>query len=86
MARRVTPLRRAAESDDRLALLKEMRSRLVDAIDEVTCSRDLEPLCRRLDAVSQEIEDILGSHPSNSPADILRARREQRRKARGLKA
>ena len=79
MARRLTPLQRAAESDNRLALLKELRGRLVSAIDECVCVRDLEPLTRRLDVVSQEIDDILGVHPSNSPADILRERRAARR-------
>ena len=78
MARRLTALQRAAESDNRLALLKELRSRLVTAIDECVCVRDLEPLTRRLAAISQEIDDILGLQPSNSPADVIAARREAR--------
>jgi hypothetical protein len=86
MARRLTPLARAAEGDDRLALLKQLRSRLVDAIDECVCTRDLEPLTRRLNVVSQEIDDILGSHPSNSPADVIAPRREQRRRSGGVVA
>jgi hypothetical protein len=80
MARRLTPLARAAESDNRLALLKELRSRLVNAIDECVCTRDLEPLTRRLDVISGEIDDIFGLTPSHSPADILKARREERRR------
>jgi hypothetical protein len=42
-------------------------------------ARDVEPLVRRLDVVSQEIDDILGLVPSNSPADVIAARREARR-------
>lgn len=75
----MTPLARAAASDDRLALLKELRSRLVSAIDEVRCVRDLEPLTRRLDVVSEEIADLLALQPSDSPADVIAARREARR-------
>jgi hypothetical protein len=30
--------------------------------------------------VSQEIDDILGLQPSGSPADVIAARREQRRR------
>jgi hypothetical protein len=48
-------------------------------IEEVTCVRDWEPLVRRADVVSQEIDDILGLQPSGSPADVIAARREQRR-------
>ena len=62
-------------------MLRELRSRLVDAIDEVTCVRDLEPLARRLDAVSREIDDLAAvREPTGSPADILRERRERRRR------
>jgi hypothetical protein len=75
----MTPLSVAADSDDRLALLKEMRTRLVAAIDECECARDLEPLCRRLDAVSVAIDDLLARVPGNSPADVIAARRAARR-------
>jgi hypothetical protein len=75
----MTPLSVAAESDDRLALLKEIRARLVDAIDDCECARDLEPLCRRLDAVSAEIDDLLARVPANSAADVIAARRAARR-------
>jgi hypothetical protein len=77
---RMTPLWEAADSNDRLALLKEIHARLVDAIDECECVRDLEPLCRRLDVVSAEIDDLLARVPGNSPADAIAARRAQRRR------
>jgi hypothetical protein len=76
----MTPLAEAADSDDRLALLKELRARLVDAIDESECARDLEPLCRRLDAISLEIDDLLARAPSSSAADLISARRAARRR------
>jgi hypothetical protein len=70
-----TALAKAAASEDRLKLLRELRARLVDAIDEVTCVRDLEPLARRLDAVSAEVDELAGQRePSGSPADVLRER------------
>jgi hypothetical protein len=76
---RRTALARAAASEDRLKLLRELRTRLVNAIDEVTCVRDLEPLARRLDAVSAEIDDLAAMRePSGSPADIIAARRAER--------
>jgi hypothetical protein len=61
-----------------LKLLRELRSRLVDAVDEVTCVRDLEPLARRLDVVSAEIAE-LAPLEQESPLDQILARREQRR-------
>lgn len=83
MARRLTPLGEAAASEDRLRLLRELRTRLVDAVDEVTCARDLEPLARRLDAISAEIDELAGQRDSTGAADAIAARREQRlRRAR----
>jgi hypothetical protein len=74
-------LARAAASEDRLRLLRELRTRLVNAIDEVTCVRDLEPLARRLDAVSAEIDDLAAMRePSGSPADVIAARRAERQR------
>ena len=76
---RKTALARAAASEDRLKLLRELRTRLVDAIDGVSCVRDLEPLARRLDAVSAEIDDLAAMRePSGSPADVIAARRAER--------
>jgi hypothetical protein len=78
---RKTALARAAASEDRLKLLRELRTRLVDAVDSVTCVRDLEPLARRLDAVSAEIDDLAGMRePSGSPADVIAARRAERQR------
>jgi hypothetical protein len=81
MARRRSSLAVAAASENRLRFLQELRARLVAAIEEVTCVRDLEPLVRRADVVSQEIDDILALQPSGSPADVIAARRAQRRAA-----
>jgi hypothetical protein len=78
---RRTALARAAASEDRLRLVRELRSRLVAAIDEVSCVRDLEPLARRLDAVSAEIDDLAAMRePSGSPADVIAARRAERQR------
>jgi hypothetical protein len=74
-----SPSERAAASEDRLKLRRELRTRLVDAVDSVTCVRDLEPLARRLDAVSAEIDDLAAMRePSGSPADVIAARRAER--------
>ena len=81
MAQPMTALGKAAASEDRLKLLRALRARLVDAIDDVACVRDREPLARRLDAVSAEIDELAGQRePQGSPADVLRERREQRRR------
>jgi hypothetical protein len=78
---RRTALARAAASEDRLKLLRELRTRLVNAIDEVTCVRDLEPLARRLDAVSAEIDELaVMREPQGSPADVIAARRAERQR------
>jgi hypothetical protein len=78
---RRTALARAAASEDRLKLLRELRTRLVNAIDEVTCVRDLEPLARRLDAVSAEIDDLSAMRePSGSPVDVIAQRRAERQR------
>jgi hypothetical protein len=74
---RKTPLARAAASEDRLRLLRELRSRLVDAIDQVTCVRDLEPLARRLDVISEEITH-LAPLAEPSPIDVIAERRAER--------
>lgn len=72
----------AANSDDRLKLLRELRSRLVDAVDSVECARDLEPLCRRLDVISAEIDELAGQREATgTPVDVINARREARRRA-----
>ena len=76
-----TALAKAAASEDRLKLLRELRARLVDAIDEVACVRDLEPLARRLDAVSAEVDELAGQREfTGSPADVIAARREERKR------
>jgi hypothetical protein len=72
-----TALAKAAASEDRLKLLRELRARLVDAIDEVTCVRDLEPLARRLDVVSLEIDEL--RPPELSAVDVIAKRRAARR-------
>jgi hypothetical protein len=54
-----------------------LRARLVDAIDQVTCVRDLEPLARRLDVISAEISG-LAPLAESSPVDEILARRAER--------
>ncbi|WP_156737740.1 hypothetical protein [Mycobacterium sp. E735] len=81
MAQRVTALARAAASEDRLKLLRELRARVVEALDQSQCARDVEPLARRLAAISGEIDELASQRePSRSPADVIAARREERRR------
>jgi hypothetical protein len=53
----------------------------VDAIDEVTCVRDLEPLARRLDVVSAEITELAPLAEPSAVDEVLARRAE--RAARG---
>jgi hypothetical protein len=81
MGQRVTPLAKAAASEDRLKLLRELRARVVEALDEAQCVRDVEPLARRLAAISAEIDELAGQRePTGSPADVIAARRAERRR------
>jgi len=81
MAQRVTPLAKAAASEDRLKLLRELRARVVEALDGAQCVRDVEPLARRLAAISAEVDELAAQRePSGSPAELIAARREARRR------
>ncbi|HTX95093.1 MAG TPA: hypothetical protein VME67_09750 [Mycobacterium sp.] len=83
MAQRVSALAKAAASEDRLKLLRELRARVVESIDTSTCVRDVEPLARRLAALSAEIDELaFQREPQNSPADVIAARRAARQAAR----
>ena len=73
------PRQEPRRSEDRLKLLRELRTRVVEAIDESTCVRDLEPLARRLAAISAEIDELAGQREvTGSPADVIAARRAAR--------
>ena len=48
----------AAISEDRLTLLRVMRDRLALELDTSSCTRDVEPLMRRLQSVSAEIDEL----------------------------
>ncbi len=81
MAQRVTPLAKAAASEDRLKLLRELRARVVETLDQAQCVRDVEPLARRLAALSAEIDELaFQREPQDSPVDVIKARREARRR------
>jgi hypothetical protein len=70
-----------------LKLLRELRARVVEALDEAVCVRDVEPLARRLAAISAEIDEQAGQRePTGSPADSLRERRERLRRRGGTSA
>lgn len=47
----------AAESGDRLKLLRAMRARLAEAMEDCP-AKDLSPLTRRLQDIVQEIDDL----------------------------
>jgi hypothetical protein len=85
MAQRVTALAKAAASEDRLKLLRELRARLVEAMDEAQCVRDVGPLARRLQSVAEEIAELAPA-AEPSPADMIAARRAKRRKGAGTSA
>ncbi|WP_156736524.1 hypothetical protein [Mycobacterium sp. E3298] len=80
----MTPLAKAASSESRLKLLRELRGRLVDAVDRAECVRDVEPLCRRLAAVAAEIEELAEREKSGGPLDVVMARREARLRGGGV--
>ncbi len=81
MPRKLSPLAEAAASEDRLKLLRELRARVVKALDEAQCVRDVEPLARRLAAISAEVDELAAQRElSGSPAELIAARREARRR------
>ena len=62
-------------------MLRELRARVVEALDQSQCVRDVEPLARRLAAISAEIDELAGQRePQGTPVDVIRARREAGRR------
>lgn len=54
----------AAQTDDRLKLLLELRDVLSDRIDQSNSDRDLAALARQLVQVTAEIEEIRNAQPA----------------------
>ncbi len=85
MAQRLTALAKAAASEDRLALLRQLRTDLVEAFEQAECVRDKEPLARRLQSIAQEIDELAPA-AEPSAADMIAARRAERRRRGGTPA
>jgi hypothetical protein len=78
MARKMTPLEQAAASENRVALLRELRTHAIGPLQESECLRDVEPLIWRIAALAAEI-DALAAAEMPSAADQIARRRAQRR-------
>ena len=74
----------AAAQEDRLVLLRAMRDRICLELDTSSCTRDVEPLMRRLQSVAAEIDELAGQRETDSESVLeqILLRREAR-KARG---
>ncbi len=69
----------AALQEDRLVLLRAMRERIALELDTSSCTRDVEPLMRRLQSIAAEIDELAACRePQSTPADVIRERREAR--------
>ena len=68
-----------AKSGDRIRTLEALRDRLADELDGCNSSRDVAALASRLQSVMAELDTIAPVLATETPLDILRARREARR-------
>ena len=51
----------------------------VGRTDTSSCTRDVEPLMRRLQSIAAEIDELAACRePQSTPADVIRERREAR--------
>ena len=65
----------AAESEDQLELLRALRTKLAWELDNASCTRDVEPLARRLAVIGEQIADLTAMKDTSSPADMMAERR-----------
>jgi len=68
-----------AKSGDRIATLEALRDRLADELDGCQSSRDVAALASRLQSVLAELDTIAPPIAPETPLDVLRARRAERR-------
>ena len=68
-----------AKTGDRIRTLEALRDRLADELDGCNSSRDVAALASRLQSVMAELDTIAPVLATETPLDILRARREARR-------
>lgn len=69
----------AAASGDRIAALQALRDRLAQELDGCESSRDVAALASRLQSVLAELDTIAPPIGAETPLDVLRARRAERR-------
>ena len=69
----------AAASGDRIAALQALRDRLAQELDRCESSRDVAALASRLQSVLAELDTIAPPIGAETPLDVLRARRAERR-------
>lgn len=75
------------ESNDNLAMLRALRRKLAETIDETTSARDLPALCRQLQSVSERITELEAQQSDDPIADILNDRKQRSvRDKRGRRA
>ena len=69
----------AAASGDRIAALQALRDKLAQELDGCESSRDTAALAGRLQSVLAELDTIAPPIAPETPLDVLRARRAERR-------
>jgi len=69
----------AAASGDRIAALQALRDKIAQELDACESSRDTAALAGRLQSVLAELSEIAPPMSDETPLDVLRARRAERR-------
>jgi len=69
----------AAASGDRIAALQALRDKLAVELDACESSRDTAALAGRLQSVLADLDAVGPPIASETPLDVLRARRAERR-------
>jgi hypothetical protein len=69
----------AAASGNRIAALEALRDKLAQELDGCESSRDVAALAARLQSVLSELDTIAPPVDAETPLDVLRARRAERR-------
>ena len=69
----------AAATGDRIAALQALRDKIAQELDACESSRDTAALAGRLQSVLAELSEIAPPMSDETPLDVLRARRAERR-------
>lgn len=69
----------AAASGNRIAALEALRDKLAQELDGCESSRDVAALAARLQSVLAELDTIAPPIAAETPLDVLRSRRAERR-------